>query len=583
MTQLLLSKDDGNSWQRVYFSAESNGFKLTRENPYFTSSETYTLDVSLPMDILENRQFLQNLQRIDASKPMISMKCRLMVDNRLVLVGTARVTQVTHLTVKVQLLGGRSEVNFLGSDDYIDELPLGRVNAATWADDEEVAVSVVTDETKGASTSCWQFQLLFLVRKVLGHYGFSLDQCDIDREPWNRLFVATAKRTAVYAHVLPHWTPREFLTEVCRFFNLTMQIDEVAKTVRLLAVPEFFADAQLVKIVPVEEYTVEMAEESDARALAADNLMFDMSSSPSHDYDIIPEDVRENVRTVDYPTYDAAAAAYESMGENERMRQVFRCPLGSFAGWDFDFSAFGLQSSLVMLTQIDVFRPLMRENAAGDTELKIVPVAIGDWDTSVHWGSDEGGYSVTQHTIGPTLENPTGNERTTVSLNGIFGGNMTGAGEEESATVQEYVMGDETVTKKGEKEDRLQVMFIDDVMQKAVRVRSDDPENFVQYNVRAGFTDWRFRQNPLSSSHRLWSLSLNPTDATYYLGQLHRNGFSFNMKARHVFRFYAEQMPDPASVFIVRNKRYGCEKIEASVNEDGFDHLMTGYFYEMTC
>ncbi len=582
MTQLLLSKD-GNSWQRVFFAEGTAGFKLTRENPYFTASEAYTLDVSLPMDILENQRFLLNLQRIDASKPMVSMKCRLMVDNRPLLIGTARVTQVTQLAVKVQLLGGRSEVNFLASDDYVDELPLGKVNTATWADQEEVEVSAVTDETKGASTSCFQFQLLFLVRRVLAHYGFSLTQCDVDREPWNRVFVATAKRTTAYAHVLPHWTPREFLTQVCSFFNLIMQTDEANKTVRLLAAPDFFGNAGTVKIVPVEEYQAEMADESEARALAADNLLFDMSESSAHDYDVIPDDVRENVPAADYLTYDAAEAAYNAMAENERLRRLFRCPLGSFAGWQFDYSAFGLQPSGAVFTQIDVFRPLLRENAAGDTELKIVPVAMGDWDTSVHWGTEEQGYTVTQHSFAPTLQNPTGNEHVSISFGGgVFGGNMADVADEQQATVQEYVMGDETLANKAEKEDRLEVMFIDDVMQKAVRVNSRNPDVFEQLDIKAGFTDWRFRQNPLAPTHRPWSMALNPTDATYYLGQLHRNGFTFNMKARHVFSFYAEQMPDPTAIFIIRSKRYGCEKIEASVNEDGFNHLMTGYFYEMT-
>ena len=46
----------------------NQSIKLTRENPYFTHSESYTLDVVLPMDILDNRQFFQNIQRIDRTK-----------------------------------------------------------------------------------------------------------------------------------------------------------------------------------------------------------------------------------------------------------------------------------------------------------------------------------------------------------------------------------------------------------------------------------------------------------------------------------------------------------------------------------
>lgn len=125
MTELYLSKD-GAGWHQVYFSTNGSGFKLTRENPYFTESESYTLDITLPMDILENRQFFGNIQRIDASKKSMKYKCRLVVDDKPMLDGTAKVTQVTYLDVKVQLLGGNSELNFNTADEkvYIDEMEL---------------------------------------------------------------------------------------------------------------------------------------------------------------------------------------------------------------------------------------------------------------------------------------------------------------------------------------------------------------------------------------------------------------------------------------------------------------------------
>ena len=56
MTELYLQKDGG-MMTRVYFDGSGTGFKLTRENPYFTQAESYTLDLILPMDIIENRSF----------------------------------------------------------------------------------------------------------------------------------------------------------------------------------------------------------------------------------------------------------------------------------------------------------------------------------------------------------------------------------------------------------------------------------------------------------------------------------------------------------------------------------------------
>ena len=51
MTELLLKREKG-EWRRVYFEAQQS-FKLTRENPYFTQSDSYTLDVTIPMIIIE--------------------------------------------------------------------------------------------------------------------------------------------------------------------------------------------------------------------------------------------------------------------------------------------------------------------------------------------------------------------------------------------------------------------------------------------------------------------------------------------------------------------------------------------------
>ena len=113
-------------------------------------------------------------------------------------------------------------------------------------------------------------------------------------------------------------------------------------------------------------------------------------------------------------------------------------------------------------------------------------------------------------------------------------------------------------------------MFVDDVQQ-----------SFGDSLMLMGFVDWQFKKSHKGNEHRHWSLSLNPTDADHYLGELHQNGFVFNMKAKHCFKFLADAIPDPTRVYIIRNKRYGCEKIEASIRDGQLDRLMTGYFYEM--
>ena len=114
------------------FPAGNQTIKLTRENPYFTQSDSYTLEVTLPMDILENRQFFGPIHRLEHSKRLSTMTCLLTVNNKPILAGTAKVTQVSELEVKVQLIGGLSEVKFLSRENqvYIDELEMGGPRAS---------------------------------------------------------------------------------------------------------------------------------------------------------------------------------------------------------------------------------------------------------------------------------------------------------------------------------------------------------------------------------------------------------------------------------------------------------------------
>lgn len=570
--------------------------KLTKENPYFTQSDSYTLDVTLPMGIKENRDFFRNINRIERSKNVERMKCRLIVDNRLLLDGSAKITQISEQEVKVQLLGGNSEINFLSDDEknYIDNLDLGVISSernSSQAGDVTYSISKniryrqsdIYDETAETRKSCWQFGLVDITKEIFRVFGFEITECTIDKTPWNEIYVASAKSTNNVAHVLPHWSLRTFVDELCKFFNVSVVIDQEHKTVRIKDNPTFFSSRESIEIVPVDEYTVELNEDSDAHALAADNLRFDMSGSEHHDYDMIPDSVRENAITDTFASRAAAYAAWSAATDDDKKGRIYACPEGMFTGWLHDYTDIGGDEERLVFTQIDVFAPLVRNlDSDNETELKICPVAFGEieYEYSYSFGGSNGHQGTTytnswkEHI--PSMENPTGNDIATSR----FGGSRSGSSSEYEATIQEYIEGESSIEKE-DKEDRLQVMFMDDVKQPCYYhngARNADQE----LSVDAGFTDYQYKKaHKTGTQHSPWSLSLNKCEATYYLGQLHENGFTFNLDAKYCIKFLAKEMPDQTKVFIIRNKRYGCEKIEAQIDSQGMKQLMTGYFYEM--
>lgn len=86
----------------------SQEIKITRENPYFTLSDSYTLDVSIPLSILQNRKFFGSIQKLEKKREYKEFACRLYCSNSLLMEGTARIVQSTESVVKVQLACGVS-------------------------------------------------------------------------------------------------------------------------------------------------------------------------------------------------------------------------------------------------------------------------------------------------------------------------------------------------------------------------------------------------------------------------------------------------------------------------------------------
>ena len=105
--------------------------KLTRENPYFTSSGDYTLDVVLPLSgCMENLKILGALHRPEASLAQLAGKHLEMqlVTDLCTLSGYAVITSVSQEEAKLQLVAGRSAFDkaIEDTDVYIDRMDLGK-------------------------------------------------------------------------------------------------------------------------------------------------------------------------------------------------------------------------------------------------------------------------------------------------------------------------------------------------------------------------------------------------------------------------------------------------------------------------
>lgn len=285
-------------------------FTLIKENPYFTKSSSYSLDVTLSTESVTNSKVFGHLSRRDVTKLPSTWQCRLVVDNRNILIGTATLTEVNERTVTIQLLGGNSEMNFLSKVEklYIDELDLGPISE-DWTRNEDgtflfshgtssflgedffnisrnfiVAETYSIHKIKNTTEDCFynvfkstssgsqllmdkvalQPRLWYVIDRLFSFFGYSVDVSDIDCDLYRNILCMNASPVVDIKDVLPHWTVTEFIEQLEHLFNCTIILDDLNKRATFISYNSYVNQTSLFNITDVsDEYSAETDDESD--------------------------------------------------------------------------------------------------------------------------------------------------------------------------------------------------------------------------------------------------------------------------------------------------------------------------------
>ncbi len=632
---------------------ESKDIKVTCENPFFSSSGEYTLEVELPLNNYINKQVFGSIDRFEVSKHSKKYEARLIADNIAVINGTATLTQVTEKSVKIQLFGGNSAVNFEANIEkvYIDEIDYGELDftkvqgdltVTTWAgvrkSDGELAKNKVsrilaiwdssriaycgninqfmmmpiydeTNETVKNLTGLYigdnvrahtggmavQPNLFYVIRKVIEHFGYRLTKNELDTEPWNRIFIANARASMLMGDCLPHWTVTDFLKEVEYFFNCTFVFSSKTKTAEIITNKNYFR--QDIQSYPAEDtYSCELLGDDDEpeKNIASSNLKYDVSDSDEHKYDTLSDEIRLGYKHKKYSSRSEMVTAITAMGNADRRKYIFDCPEGSFV-WatdgdtvdnDYDTGHFGpgrrdsapaaTSESEWHIKQVDQFGALVRDEKSDDyLELKICPVAMTieqtvnvfqikkDGNTSNHGGR----YDLIAKCSAqmPCMQNPAGDD----------------CSQRHSTCVWSAIIGEEDLEKQEDKEDRIQVFFVGDMLQYINKEGAAQDKKLPFPMVFTDYIDKAVSFDGYQNQHESWSMSLRQCGANAYIGQLHDIDISFNVKAEMQITFLSNRLPDIRKLFMFRNKKYVCKKYEVNITSNGIDNIIKGYFYEM--
>ena len=567
-------------------AALPEGFNITftSENPYFTRSSNYSLDIELPMPA--NHAIFKHVNRLDVTKKKTILPATLIVDARCLLYGSAVLLSVEDALVKVQLVSGNAEFNLLTNDDlYIDELDLGTIswpnNYYGSVDDiEAVWLPVFYQEAKWENLQndaiyefgtnnftlcpyygrrCVQPYLLTVIKRIVEYFGYTFDTSFFDNNFLRNVYVCSAVSSNRVAAALPHWTVSEFFDELEKFLCAVTVVNERTKVVSLVGLNDYFTESGK-EIIPasslLREFTVDIEDEKNEKDLSTGNVGYNLPSHTDDGYLRIERDIIEAAYKQEYDSYDAMLAAYNGMGDSDKKSTIFIVGKRYYINYN--------ENDKNTLREVNLYADLIRDPESSDVEtsLGIVPAKIIQFNVGVYGSVAD--YDLSRPYTSMVLNIPAVGYQATVA-------------KQERFNVQEAINGDVELKEKQEKNGHMEV---------AVNTGKFNRQNVTYsgqthaYDYAYPFTDYQQKTEAQLTDFLPYSLSLNdvcPDSVGHRLSTLSL----FHSNIPYTIQFQANKLPDVNKVFLIGNKQHLCEKIETEIDVDGLSKVLKGTFYRI--
>lgn len=587
---------------------QGTSFEYVSENRLFSGSDGYTLTITFPLkDCPQNQAIFGHINRADVSAGKVVFDCEIR-DKGFYKFGCITITEINEAEVKTQFLDGRSEQNFDKTFDkvYINELDLGRPSvtskssitptrawqpmysnyeavALPWVNDasgniQNKAECVVDDavqnryhyewssDTTGLS---WQPYLLHITRKICEAVGYTADfSAWEDKEEYKYLLICNCLPFAWYipdyARALPHWTVEEYFEKLELFLQGEFTIDHRAKHIAFdfsKAVLDSTRPVRLDNVV--EEHSTEVkVEENQCDYSVMKNRVYkecDHEMWKFYDCDWFIKGNQWNI--VRYNTMRELLEANKGYatwdGQHHRNNRIDKILYAADCDTYFIIVTLSRTPEIVWrggivylkfhykcrLQPINLFggHIVNDEEDADQDEIEFVPAWIDD----------------TEEKYGRCLF---------LSFSGYDEDNGDISGEDESkypfATTRTF-----DTLKAGEKEkkaeyyDRIYIGFWDGAQNTRRKLPHPEVEDIA---ITDDWSNFNFLHFSLRINNKLVNRSIAPP---------------VEPTMKTTFKFLADTLPDVRALFLIRGKRYVCEKLTATFTENGMSQLIKGVFY----
>lgn len=446
-----------------------------------------------------------------------------------------------------------------------------------------------------------QPNLLYVFRKVMESEGYTITWNEIDKEPWNRLYIANARNTVRIKDALPHWTVYMLLEEIRKLFNVSIMFNETDKTISIIQRNEI-ANNGIVTYDHSEEFTCEYDEDGLKNYLTS-NVEYSMDDSINRQFtDFFPQEVLMKFSRMYCADLLELVAKTGFMSERQRRTTLFHVGENDWYIWTKESSGAYMENendhfshAMNHLLQCGYFNPVMRDYESDESvKLNIIPAAF--YKRQKYAANDDDFPKGVLHYDGMRYLNvfiPSIQNDKEVALE-----DMTYDEEEDDYyySVEDALesggVTEEETTDEEDPEEKMAVFFqshyvINTYPQYYNEGHNDKKDSIVYYAsylpeedpvMRWPITHTDFREGKAFVSDTKYA-SLSLTHIYRMSEDIEVHGIEKHNQI--TIKFYTDEIPDPSKIYVFRNKRFVCEKVEMNVTKDGIEKEKTGYFYEI--
>jgi hypothetical protein len=549
------------------------------ENAYFTKSSTYSLDVELPMP--ENRHIFGMMSRMDKTKKQATYSAILIADGIRLVYGSAIVTGVTDTSVKVQLMSGNSEFNYILDDEsYIDEVSWDYVegdkspfngqcqilNVQVEDEFEMSMIKTVSGWVKNGDyrVSVGGFCLPYLteiIKRIIRYKGYKVgynlfDECWMKNILVIGGFKSSRCRSYDYknqyssAFYMPHWTYSELFSNIEDFAGVVVSVNDRQRTVSLIPLNEYFSTDILSIEEVVDEYEVEVdTESSEEKNSTINNIKYDFPSNAVDNYDRLSDDIRFNATRYEASSYEEAKAKWTKDNKANKVKTLYTAENRYYINKEEDNSN--------EFKEVDIYGDLIRDEESDNyTSLKIAPVKIEQINVGLYSEPDTRGncHKVEDLEMNiPVTRYDSKKIKQDIDNIQTFIDENRSLEEESNKDIMEIALVEETKIKCG---------------------------SYGEIPLVSTFIDCEQKVDEQSQGFSPFSLSLkNVCEQSIGRIQAELDKIESNITYKISFRY--KKIPEINKTFLIHNQKYVAKKLEIKVTAKGWNRIIDGEFYKI--